>query len=130
MRRTWWILALPVGLWLAGCNVPCQTYCEDLTHFYEACVVPDDENDGNEDVSWSTLGAEGAADYQQKCLDRFESALMVARTEDRNLIYDWCTNATAHVAMTSKCTDLTFPEKPDLGSDGSGGDEPTDEFGF
>jgi hypothetical protein len=108
--RWWWIPAL-AGLVLAGCNTPCQTYCDSITDFYNGCVVPPDDS-GTEDLTWQSVGADSAEEYHSKCLDRFERALVVARTEDRNALYDWCITANLSVAAAPTCEDLELPEQP------------------
>ncbi len=119
--RYGWILVI-AGLWIAGCNTPCQTYCDSITDFYNGCVVPPDES-GTEDVTWQTVGADSAEEYHQKCLDRFERTLVVAKLEDRNAIYDWCIAANMAVAAAPNCEELEIPEKPTLQDSADGGDE-------
>ena len=113
MSPRWWWIAVLLGLLAAGCNEPCQTFCDSITEFYDGCVVPPDEA-GTEDVTWGSVGAESAEEYHATCLARFERTLVVARTEDRNVIYDWCVAANMTVATQTECDGLELPEEPDL----------------
>ena len=107
-----WIV-LVAGLVAAGCNEPCQTYCDNVTDLYNGCVV-DDSDASDSDVTWSSVGADNAEEYHAKCLDRFERTLSVAKIEDRNVIYDWCAQANLAVASASTCDSFEEPELPDL----------------
>ena len=113
MTRHYVWMALLLGLWAMGCNEPCQTYCDNVTDFYNGCVV-DTADAGDNDVTWAKLGSDDANEYHAKCLDRFERTLEVVKTEDRNVIYDWCAAATLEVATASTCDSFVEPDRPDL----------------
>ena len=108
-----------LGLLASGCNKPCQTYCLYLTDYWDGCVTESDEetSSSSTDVTWQSLGAADYADYGQKCDKRFENALLVARTEERNLIYDWCADAMLAVAATTTCGDLELPDNLEIGEE-------------
>ena len=108
MRWLWLLALVPAGLAVSGCNVACQTYCDNITDFYHGCVVPE-EGAANNDVTWQSLGADDAEDYWTQCHERFERTLVIARVQDRNVIYDWCTEASMAVARSPTCDSLELP---------------------
>jgi hypothetical protein len=109
-----WLLGLvPAALAVSGCNVACQTYCDNITDFYHGCVVPED-GAAQDDITWQNLGADDAEAYWTQCHERFERTLVIARVQDRNAIYDWCTEASMAVAGAPNCDDLELPEPLDL----------------
>ncbi len=123
MMRTWWMTVAvigAIGLWAAGCNTPCQTFCDNVTDYVNGCVVEledlgdDDTANTQEVLTWQKAGAEDATDYHQQCMDRFERTLTVAKAEDRNVVYDWCIQANLSVASTTQCGELELPNLPDL----------------
>ena len=120
MRHACWI-AMLAGFWMTGCNEPCQTYCDNITDFYNGCVENGDP-EADDAITWGTLGAEGAEDYHASCLDRMERTISIARTEDRNIIYDWCEMANMAVASASNCGSFSTPELPDLTNEGDEGE--------
>jgi len=129
MRWLWLLVVVAAGFAVSGCNVACQTYCDNITDFYHGCVVSSDDATSPEDITWQTLGADDAEDYWSQCHDRFERTLHITRVEERNIVYDWCTEASLAVAGASRCSDLELPEPLDLlNQEEETGDD--DEGGF
>ncbi len=112
----WWsaLLALAgLGVLAAGCNTSCQTYCQVLTDHIGACVDAE-ASIGNDEVwTWEGVGAHTADEYFDRCMGYWAASLAVARTEDRNDIYDWCNTATLWVAGQQDCdAEIDLPGFP------------------
>jgi len=113
MRWLWLLALVPAAIAVSGCNVACQTYCDNITDYYHGCVVSE-EGAAQDEITWQSLGADNAEDYWTHCHERFERTLVIARVQDRNAIYDWCTEASMAVAGASTCDALELPDPLDL----------------
>ncbi len=115
MSKYGWATMVLLGLAAAGCNTPCQTYCQTLTDHIAVCVENEAVTQQGEVWDWGQLGAASADDYYSRCMTQWESALQIARAEDRNEIYDWCTTANTQVVIQQDCeASIALPEYPDF----------------
>lgn len=115
----WLVLLVAVaaaGFAVSGCNVACQTYCDNLTDKVHGCIE-------SGAMSWDQVGAGDAEEYWSDCHERFERTLVIARVEDRNAIYDWCTEASLAVAADPDCDEIELPDPLDLLNQDPTGDD-------